>query len=199
MRSQANSHRQNRSFKEGDWVWLRLQPYCQVSMRGRHSPKLSKRFFGPYKITKVLGPVAYEILLPPDAKIHPVFHISKLKPFRGIPPANTPALAPSINGTRVTLQPLQFLGSHCLHTTAGTRKQILVHWEGLPATEATREDYEDLLKSYPNLEDKVVVDPRSIDMPISASQDKMDPTASKPNSAKPIHSKQKPAWLKDFY
>lgn len=27
MRSQANNHRQDRTFKEGDWVLLKVQPY----------------------------------------------------------------------------------------------------------------------------------------------------------------------------
>lgn len=38
MRSQANNHRQDRSFQVGDWVWFCLQPYRQITVRGCSSP-----------------------------------------------------------------------------------------------------------------------------------------------------------------
>lgn len=82
IRSQGNNHCQDRSFAVGGWVWLRLKPYRQVSVL-HHSPKLTKRFYGPFRITRVLGPVAYELLLPPDANFHPVFRISNPYPCSG--------------------------------------------------------------------------------------------------------------------
>lgn len=63
MRNQANSKRRELSFEVGDYV----------------AYELSLRFFGPYHIKRVVGPVAYELDLPPAAKIHPIFHVSLLK------------------------------------------------------------------------------------------------------------------------
>lgn len=156
MRSQANSHRQNRTFQEGDWVWLRLQPYRQATVRGRTSPKFAKRFFGPYRITKKLGPIAFKLALPPDARIHPVLHISKFKPFHGEPPVQIPPLATTITSTRIKLQPTQVLGSRILKKPTGTLKQLLIQWDGLFELEATWEDAREFLDTYPNvaLEDK---------------------------------------------
>lgn len=81
MRSHANAHRQDRAFKVNDWVWLRLQTYRQQTVVRKGTQKLSKRYFGPYQITKVIGQVAYELCLPPQARIHPMFHVSKTETF----------------------------------------------------------------------------------------------------------------------
>jgi len=79
MKKWTDLHRTERSFVVGDMVFLRLQPYRQISVGGRRSHKLSPLFYGPYKILQRIGPVAYKLELPEEAKIHPVFHISQLK------------------------------------------------------------------------------------------------------------------------
>ena len=45
------------------------------------SAKLAPRRHGPFEIVKVVLPVAYELKLPPQWKIHPVFHASLLMPY----------------------------------------------------------------------------------------------------------------------
>jgi len=80
MIQQVNSKRRDKEFAEEDWVYLKLQPYRQVSVHRRSSQKLAKRFYGPFRILHRIGPVAYELELPSTARIHPVFHVSLLKP-----------------------------------------------------------------------------------------------------------------------
>lgn len=75
MKQRADIHRREVNFDLGDWVHLRLQPYQQVSVASRRSHKLSRRFYGPFQIVKRIGEVAYELDLPPTAKIHRIFHV----------------------------------------------------------------------------------------------------------------------------
>jgi hypothetical protein len=65
---------------------LRLQHYKQSTVNRRTSQKLAKRFFGPFKVTAHVGSVAYQLDLPSSSKIHPVVHISLLRPYYGNDP-----------------------------------------------------------------------------------------------------------------
>ena len=79
MKKVYDKHHTERSFKEGDWVYLRLQLYQQMSLSVRRNLKLSPRYYGPYKVLQKVRPVAYKLELPQESLIHPTFHVSFLK------------------------------------------------------------------------------------------------------------------------
>jgi hypothetical protein len=87
MKLFADKKRQDYNFSVGDQVLLKLQSYTQSTVASKPYPKLAYKFYGPYTILKKVSTAAYRLQLPKHAEIHPVFHISQLKPFT---PDHTP-------------------------------------------------------------------------------------------------------------
>jgi hypothetical protein len=68
------------NFEVGDQVFLKVSPMKGVMRFGKKG-KLSPRYVGPFIITKIVGPVAYRVELPPElAEVH-VFHVSTLRRY----------------------------------------------------------------------------------------------------------------------
>jgi hypothetical protein len=89
MKQAHDQKRSDMAFVVGDWVWLRLNQRAATSVCGTGPSKLSAKFFRPYQVTVKIGSVSYLLQLPPNAKIHNVFHVVFLK-FEGSPPTHTP-------------------------------------------------------------------------------------------------------------
>lgn len=85
MKQLANKKHKELSFEEGQWVFVKLQPYRQHSVALRKKPKLSLHYFGPFQVAKQIGAVAYQLTLPLGAQIHYVFRVSLLKKCQGDP------------------------------------------------------------------------------------------------------------------
>src|SRR5262249_32260178 len=78
MKSLVDKHRSDVVYNVGDQVYVRLQPYRQISLAIHKSHKLPKRYYGPFAVLKRIGQCAYELDLPSFSKIHRVFHVSLL-------------------------------------------------------------------------------------------------------------------------
>ena len=74
-------------------------PGQEVYLKAKHLPipgtskKLAPRFIGPYPIECMVNPVSAKLTLPPSMRVHPVFHVSQLKPVT-VSPHSVPAPAP---------------------------------------------------------------------------------------------------------
>jgi hypothetical protein len=75
----ANQHRKDITYTVGDKVYLSTANlYLPSSM----SRKLTARYLGPFQVEQVVNPVTYKLKLPSTMRIHPVFHISLIKPYK---------------------------------------------------------------------------------------------------------------------
>nr|KYP74492.1 Retrotransposable element Tf2 [Cajanus cajan] len=158
MKKYADQKRMHKEFQVGDLVLVKLQPYRQHSLALRKNQKLGLRYFGPFPIQERIGSVAYKLLLPDYAKLHPVFHISQLKQFRGVTDVVYVPLPLTTSVEGPVVLPFKILSIRDIIRAGQTVHQILVQWEGFSEDEATWEDSEEMAKSYPNLnlEDKVI-------------------------------------------
>jgi Chromo (CHRromatin Organisation MOdifier) domain len=160
MKKYADSRRSERKFHTGDWVYLKLQPYRQVTVQGHASfHKLKPKYYGPFEIIERMGEVAYRLNLPPRSLIHPVFHVSQLKKCKGqVATAATPL--PVLNpGGRVRIEPIVVLDRKIVKKKNEPKLKILVKWSNLEDEETTWEDYESICKQFPGfkLEDKLLL------------------------------------------
>ena len=90
--------------------------------------KLSLRYYGPFKILKNIGDVAYRIELLDVIKFHLVFHVSKLKrtlhPQENIVPSNV--LVELIEPLATPHEPEKILGFRDRRTRHNMYKEALV-------------------------------------------------------------------------
>ena len=73
----SKDDRKPRQLTQGDDVWLEAKNLAVKGMR-----KLLPKRYGPFKVLERIGQVAYRLKLPDTMKIHDVFHIDLLTPYR---------------------------------------------------------------------------------------------------------------------
>lgn len=74
---QANKHRRDVEYAVGDQVLLST---AHIKLAGT-SRKFAPRWCGPFQVKNLVGNAAVELDLPSTVKLHPVVHVSQVKPF----------------------------------------------------------------------------------------------------------------------
>ncbi|KAK3566843.1 hypothetical protein QTP86_004552 [Hemibagrus guttatus] len=94
--------------------------------------KLSPRFIGPFTIIRQINPVACHLRLPPEYKIHPVFHVDLLKPqHSSVLPSTEPGEAEEPPLLLIVDEGPDYLVNDILDSwRCGGRLEYLVDWEG---------------------------------------------------------------------
>jgi transposase InsO family protein len=147
----ADEGRREVTLNVGDRVWLSTE-HLQLRDPSSQSKKLLSKFIGPYSIVRTVGPVAYELQLPEQLRVHPVFHVSKLKVAREDRAEEFPGRAEVQSAwSRPPAELITEDGTEEYEVESilskrsrrvgrnGTRLEYLVKWRGYASWEATWE------------------------------------------------------------
>jgi hypothetical protein len=151
MKQQADQHCSERSFEVGDWVFLRLQPYKQMSLKkSKKDNKLFPKYYVPYKVLQKIGTMAYKVELPTSSQVHPIFHVSYLKKVIGDKiPVQT--ILPELDEEgKIILEPELITETRIHQLRNRLISEYLIKWKNLPHEDSTWED-EYFIQKHPEL------------------------------------------------
>ncbi|WMV19284.1 hypothetical protein MTR67_012669 [Solanum verrucosum] len=122
-------------------------------MRFGKKGKLSPWYIDPYRISKKVGNVAYELELPQElAVVHSVFHIAMLKKCKGDPSIIIPTEDIGIKDNLSCEEiPVLILDRQVCKLRTKEVSSVKVLWRNEFVGEATWEADEDMKKRYPHL------------------------------------------------
>ena len=144
-----------------------------------------------------MGKVSYKLQLPEHSRIHPVFHVSLLKPYVAYATALGIVDLPPLNfDNHLVVTPLAIVASKFIPSKAGPKHMVLVQWQGLPSKETSWEEWS-TFKCRHHLEDKVLLDGLgSVTEGIEGLQ--LAKEVQEEIGARPARKKTTPAYLEDY-
>ncbi|GKB24971.1 reverse transcriptase [Tanacetum coccineum] len=133
MKSHADRNRTNRQYELDDWVYLKLQPHRQVTIRKGKQHKLSPKYYGPFHIQEKGG-------------------AGVVTQSRNLPACGTDGL--------ILVEPVAILERRLAKKGNSATVFVLLQWSNGSKKDATWEPIEDLQKKKflifkDNLEDKI--------------------------------------------
>ncbi|KAG8475394.1 hypothetical protein CXB51_031885 [Gossypium anomalum] len=152
QKSYADLKRKDIEYAVGDMVFLKVSPWKKI-LRFSKKGKLSPRFIRPYRIIKRIGPVAYQLELPPELhRIHDVFHVSMLRRYRSDPTHIVPVAEIEVQSDLTFKEkPMQILDRDVKVLRKKSVPLVKVLWRNHNKEEAIWETEEAMRQQYPQL------------------------------------------------
>ena len=123
-----DSKQKQHVYQVGDQVWL---DGCNIKTY-HPTAKLAAKRHGPFPIQRVLSPIDYQLTIPEQWKIHDVFHVDLLTPYREMEfhGPNYARPPPDLVGEEEQYEVEQVLDER--NYGHWKKKQYLVKWKGYP-------------------------------------------------------------------
>jgi hypothetical protein len=151
QKSYADQKRRHLEFQVGEHVYLKVKAR-KSSLKLGNCAKLAPRFCGPFEILARIGPVAYQLALPANLRIHNVFHVSLLKKYIHDPTHRIDWDLVQVEPEgEFQVEPLRILDRREIALRNRVVAQVKVQWKHFSPEEATWELEGDLRKSHPTL------------------------------------------------
>lgn len=126
QKAYADTKRSDLCFSVGDQVLLST---VNLKLKTRGVRKLWPKYVGPFQVQRRVGAVAYELALPANMKIHPVFHVSLLKAWRSDGRIQPPPTPVEIEGD-LEWEVEQILYHRDVKRGRRSKREYLVKWVG---------------------------------------------------------------------
>ncbi len=122
----TDQHRTEKVFSVGDKVLLSTK-FLNIK-HAETNRKLLPKWIGPFEVVQVVGPVAYKLKMNPGWRIHPVFHVSLLEPYKADGRLQPPP--PPIELEGALEYEVESILSHRFRGRRHPRASYLVAWKG---------------------------------------------------------------------
>jgi len=149
QKTYADAQRRHVEFQLNQWVMLSSK---NLKFKIGGTKKLLPKFIGPFKIiqligaTKELSAPAVKLDLPPNCRIHPVFHVSLVKPYVAKPGTTPRTLEISVDAEGVPEFEVERIVDEKMMTVRRQRKRcFLIRWKGYSELDDTWEVEDDIL------------------------------------------------------
>ncbi|KAK1415010.1 hypothetical protein QVD17_30779 [Tagetes erecta] len=161
QKSYADKRRKPLEFSVGDRVLLKVSPWKGVIRFGKRG-KLNPRYVGPFKITKRVGPVAYELDLPDELSgVHNVFHVSNLKKCLADESLAVPLEELQVDEKLCFVEePVEIMDREVKTLKHSKIPIVRVRWNSKRGPEHTWEREDQMMKKYPHLFKKSTSNPK---------------------------------------
>jgi len=148
QKTQADKHRRDLQLEPDQLVLLSASHITPPNSRTQ-STKFQPRYLGPFRISEVISPTSYHLELPAELKIHNVFHISLLKPYRANDDVKFPNRIqtpppPLIIDGQVEWEVEKILDSRTINKGRKSAVEYLVKWKGFEDYDSTWEPLSNL-------------------------------------------------------
>ncbi|KAF7821490.1 Transposon Ty3-I Gag-Pol polyprotein [Senna tora] len=158
LKKWADVKRRHLEFEEGDLVMVKLLPH-QTRRFAKLHKGLVRRYEETFPVEKRIGKLAYRLVLPSHLEMHPVFHLSFLKPYRKDmeDPSRGETRRAQTAITEVPERVVEEVLAHRVVPCRGSHTsyvEYLVKWKGAPDSEASWEheltlwNHKDLIEAY---------------------------------------------------